>query len=361
MARILRQVTVVRDGNHNAFTDLQYWQGCYWVTYRKGAGHVSMDGGVTLSVSADRTRFREVAHAHTPGDNRDPKLLPVSEDRMAWYFPSWVRGYEAGDLQQYITFSGDGYVWEKPIPILLPGNWLWRVRRHDDRYYGLIQNLTGEWVHEGTPHQLDVAVSDDLLEWEVIARVGDEFGLNESDIHWQDDGEAWIVSRSAVKHFGSCFCSAKPPYTDWQVTEMAPMVHAPVFLRCEGELYVAGRNMPIVEGDITFPFKSAGVGLWRVERGTLEPVLRIPATGDCSYPGMVADPEGRVFLSYHSQHAYHMGVLTPPSRIQPHPDNQADLLEAVDVYFAELELADDDEWWILTHPDPAVDARTPRQ
>ena len=338
MARILRQATVVRDGNHNAFTDLQYWQGCYWVAYRKGAGHVSMDGAATLSVSCDRTRFREVAQIHTPGDNRDPKLLPVSEDRMALYFPSWTRGYEARELQQYITFSGDGHDWEKPAPILSPGNWLWRVRRHDDRYYGLIQNLAGEWDREGMPHQLDLAVSDDLLEWEVIARVGEEYGLNESDIYWRDDGEAWIISRSVVKHFGSCFCSAQPPYTEWQVTELSPMVHAPVFLHCEGELYVAGRNMPSVEGDVTFPFKSASLGIWRVRREELEPVLRIPATGDCSYPGMILDPEGRVCLSYHSQHAYHMGVLPLPSRVRPHPDNDASLLEADDVYFAELEL-----------------------
>ena len=218
------------------------------------------------------------------------------------------------------------------------GNWLWRVRRHDDRYYGLIQNLTGEWDGEGTSHQLDLAVSDDLLEWEVIARVGEEYGLNESDIHWQDDGEAWIVSRSLVKHFGSCFCSAQPPYTDWQTTELAPMVHAPVFLQCGGELYVAGRNMPSVEGDVTFPFKSASLGIWRVERGALEPVLRIPATGDCPYPGMIEDPEGRICLSYYSQHAYHMGVLPLPSRFQPHPDDTAELLAADDVYFAELEL-----------------------
>ena len=46
---------------HNAFTDLQYWQGNYWVGYRKGAGHISMDGEAVISVSADRRRFREVA------------------------------------------------------------------------------------------------------------------------------------------------------------------------------------------------------------------------------------------------------------------------------------------------------------
>ena len=43
-------------------------------------------------------------------------------------------------------------------------------------------------------------------------------------------------------------------------------------------------------------------------------------------------------MSYYSQHAYHMGVLPQPSRFQPHPDNVASLLEADDVYFAELEL-----------------------
>ena len=61
----------------------------------------------------------------------------------------------------------------------------------------------------------------------------------------------------------------------------------------------------------------------------------------------------RVCLSYRSQHAYHMGVLPPPSRMQPHPDNTASLLEAVDVYFAELEFADGGDRWTQTHSDPA--------
>ena len=39
--------------------------------------------------------------------------------------------------------------------------------------------------------------------------------------------------------------------------------------------------------------------------------------------------------------------------MQPHPDNKANLLEAVDVYFAELELTDAGEWWIDAGSDPA--------
>ncbi|MHB9106072.1 MAG: hypothetical protein ACYDCO_03350 [Armatimonadota bacterium] len=327
MAQILRQTTVVRDGWHNGFTDLQFWQGCYWVSYRKGSAHASMDGEAIVAVSTDRVRFREVARLHVTGDNRDPKLLPLGDNRMAMYFPSWTHGAANHDLQHFLCFSENGYDWSAPTPILPPRQWMWRIRPHGGRYYGLIQDLSGDWS-AGPPHQLDLAVSDDLLTWEIIARIGEPFGLCESDIFWHEDGEAWIVARSAAKPQGSVFCSAQPPYTDWQATEMTPMVHAPIFLQHKGALYVTGRSLPPVEGDATFPFPTASLGLWRVERGALEPVLRIPATGDCSYPGLIEDPEGRVCLSYYSQHAYHQGVVDYREGIGM-PD---------DVYFAELEL-----------------------
>jgi hypothetical protein len=327
MATIERQVTVVRDGMHNAFTDLQYWQGCYWVGYRKGTAHVSMDADAVIAVSSDRLRFREVAHLHVPGDNRDPKLFPIGDDRMAMHFPSWTRGAGQRDLQQYITFTTNGSDWDAPIAILDPKLWLWRVREHDGRYYGLIQNLQGDWS-DGAPHQLDLAVSDDLMAWKTIARIGDEAGLNESDIFWHEDGEAWIVARSAVKPQRSFFCSAGAPYTDWTVSELEPMVHAPVFLHHEGGLYVAGRCLPPTVGNPVFPWPGASLGLWRVRKAALEPVLHIPASGDCSYPGLLKDPEGRICLTYYSQHAYIMGIVGYP---------EATAMPA-DVYFAELAL-----------------------
>lgn len=328
MAKIIRMTTVVRDGMHNAFTDLQFWQGCYWVGYRKGSGHRSMDSEAVIAVSTDRQRFREVAKLRGRGDNRDPKLLPIDDEHMAAYFPSWTEGVEPRKLQQYISFSRNGYDWEDPTPILEPQMWLWRIRPHDGRYYGLIQNLAGEWTEGHKPHNLDLAVSDDLVEWETIARVGDGWGLNESDIFWREDGEAWIVARSVARREGSFFCSARPPYTDWEVTEMEPMVHAPVFLHHEGELYVAGRCQPTSAGNPVFPFGKKSLGIWRVQRGALEPVLHVPATGDCSYPGLIKDPEGRICLTYYSQHAYHMGVVGfADSTVMPD-----------DVYFAELEL-----------------------
>lgn len=336
MASILRQTTVVRDGMHNAFTDLQVWQGAYWVGYRKGAGHTSMDAHAVVAVSHDRSRFTEIATARVRGDVRDPKLFPVNDDCLAMYFPSWTEGaglIEADGrkrftpIQQYITFSANGRNWETPQPILEKNMWLWRVRKHGGKYYGLIQNLAGSWSGDIPSHQLDLAVSDDLLNWTTIARVGD--GLNESDIYWHEDGEAWIVSRTAKGPY-SVFASAQAPYTHWETTDLRPMVQAPIILEHGGNLYLAGRSIPSSEGVTAAPFGDGSVSLsiWRLTRKAIDPVLRIPAFGDCSYPGFIKDSEGRICLTYYSQHAYLLGVCEYPfSSRMP-----------ADVYFAELEL-----------------------
>lgn len=339
MGSILHQTTVIRDGMHNAFTDLQYWQGAYWASYRKGAGHISRDAHAVVAVSHDRFRFTELAKSRVKGDVRDPKLLPINEDQMALYYPSWLEGAGKVErngktyykpLQQFVCFSSNGCDWDKPQPILAPNMWLWRVRKHDGRYFGLIQNIAG--AHEdGSHHQLDLAVSDDLLHWETIARVGD--GLNESDILWRPDGEAWIVARTIKGKF-SVFASAQSPYTDWQTVDMGPMVHAPIMIEHEGDVFVAGRSRSETEGITDAPFNGNSQSVWRVTPGKLESVLRVPVTGDCSYPGLIKDPQSRICMTYYSQHAYHMGIFpTPTARTHSEDKNSAS-----DVFFAEIEL-----------------------
>ncbi len=340
MGNILHQTTVVRDGMHNGFPDLQFWQGAYWASYRKGAGHTSMDAHAVVAVSHDRSRFTELATARVKGDVRDPKLLPVNDDCMAMYFPSWIHGAGTVErdgkrsckpVQQFISFSDNGHDWQVPRPILDPCLWLWRVRKHDGRYFGLIQNLSAAYEGDNPPHQLDLAVSDDLLTWETIARVGD--GLNESDIYWLPDGEAWIVSRT-VKGPYSVFASAKPPYTEWQTIDMKPMVHAPVMLEHAGALFVAGRSRPETEGITDAPFQGSSLSVWRVDRGSLEPVLRIPASGDCAYAGLIKDPDGHICICYYSQHAYTLGVIPRPL---PTPNCERAGGPA-DIFFAEIEI-----------------------
>lgn len=336
MAQILRQVTVVRDGMHNAFTSLVHWQGMYWVAYRKADLHgASPIGEICLSVSADRTRFREVARVKVAGDNRDPRLVPMGEDRLALLFPSRPL-CEDFVHQQHVSFSNDGYHWETPTPILEPRHHIFRAREHDGRFYGL------DCYREPDVRRLFFLVSDDLLAWETVCEIGqEEDRLNESDVFFHEDGEAWVVARTKREPDHSMFCCSRPPYTEWQLTDLQTRIHAPAILEHDGALYVAGRNSPHMEGDPTWPFNSS-LGVWKLHRGEVEPVLRIPATGDCSYPGFIKDPEGRVCISYYSQHAYHMGVVPPfDARVVSDGVDGAESSRqgyAADVYFAELEL-----------------------
>ena len=156
MARILHHTTVARDGYHNGFTDLQHWQSMYWVSYRKGSGHATMDGEAVISVSTDRVRFREAARIKVYGDNRDPKLFAISEGRLACTIPSWHGSYRSNALRTYITFSGDES-FEKSLRRFLPllygivSGENFRVNRKKTHFArrGARQGVTGLVVNDG--------------------------------------------------------------------------------------------------------------------------------------------------------------------------------------------------------------------
>lgn len=347
MAHIIRQCTVARDELHNAFTDLVHWQGNYWAAYRKGAAHVSFDGQATIAFSADRQRWREVASIYLPGDVRDPKLVPMG-DRLACIFPVWVGGHIKRRLQQHIAFSENGCQWSTPRAILEPHWWLWRVVAFGGRYYGAAYTYNDGGRGPDRAYRTDWLVSDDMLAWERLSGVGTtEQGLGEAGFHFFADGTVWMISRRAwPQNLPAFFAASKPPYTSWELIELDRPIHSPVTIEHKGEIYVAGRRLTQVEGERTFPFAHKwSVGVWRVSPGKVEPVLHIPASGDCAYPGMLVDPEGRVCMTYYSQHAYDMGVLPPLARnIAAKPTAEgggvaSEPLVATDVYFAELDLS----------------------
>lgn len=352
MAHIIRQTTVIRDGFHNAFTDLVQWQNCYWVGYRKGSAHVSPDSSACISLSSDRHRFREVAQVTVPGDVRDPKLVPLDSDTMAMVFPSWLNAANSEryggkwHLQQYVAFTCDGFTWSQPMAILQPNRWLWRVRKWNGRYWGLVYGKTPDASQDLPVRTQHLMVSDDMREWENISQIGTgEHQFGEADILFREDGEAWIVSRSSVRPDYAWFASARPPYTEWDLKPLNTFIHCPAILSHKGVAYVAGRRQADLDGDSTYPFERfRSLGIWRLEHGSVSPVLRIPASGDCAYPGFIEDSKGRICMSYYSEHAYMMGVIDPPhtgkqgEHEDGQPSNPVAQPSAADVYFAEIAL-----------------------
>jgi hypothetical protein len=163
--------------------------------------------------------------------------------------------------------------------------------------------------------------------------------LGETGLHFFESGEAWAVTRSGLSPGAAKFSRATPPYREWETTDLGVLIHAPALLEHNGAVYVAGRRNAVMEGDTTHPYIDPyGMGIWKLELGKVTPVLRVPAAGDCSYPGIIKDPQGRICVSYYSQHAYYSGVL--PDRFIRNVEKQGEgyVLPQADVFFAEIEL-----------------------
>lgn len=343
MAKILNHITVERDGMHNGFPSLAYWRDAYWIGFSKGERHGKTTAArACLKVSTDRQRWMPAADLHLGGGRAGIGPLPIDDSTMAGLMAVWSHNDpnnpQTRVLQHMITFTRDGYRWDEPAPILPPNYALFGIRRHEGIWYAMA------YLHEGQRRELFLMVSPDLLNWEQRCRIGvPEDKINESDIIFQPDGEAWVIARTKREGDHAWFCSAKPPYTDWQFIDLKTRIHAPKILAHQGRYFIAGRCLPKEMGETSWPFGHS-LCIWELTRGKVQPVLRIPAAGDCAYCGIIEDPRGRVCLTYYSMHAYYLGVVPPFKAVynsaEQHEVKTAEQAYcANDIYFAELDLS----------------------
>ena len=319
MASILWQRTVVRDGWHNMGTDLCFWHDCYWLTHSRHSGHIAPDGGIVVLRSVDLERWQQVGYIKTAFDNRDAKIV-ATENKLYAYFADSAYAEVDGELRQTIytcvSTSEDGFHWSLPVRVYKRNYWLWRVRFHDGIFYSAEKG--GELL-----------VSADGFNWSQKAfipstdpdgpfsqqpdperahdhRTGPFF--NEADLFFRPDGELWCVSRTKRSNNHSLFYFSRPPYETWEVADLETMIQSPVICESGGEVYVAGRRSPTA----TWPPQhgpAGNTGVFRLEHGRVEPIAALPSDGDAAYPGMLSQKEGKLLISYYSQHAYTSGVV----------------------------------------------------
>jgi hypothetical protein len=331
MPKVLWHRTVVRDGWHNAFTDLCYWKGYYWLVYRRGSAHVSPDGGIVVLRSVDLERWHQVTFIKTAGDDRDPKLCPT-EEALYIFFGTWLprpEGWpdeEFGPLVTHVCVTRDGIRWSEPTPVYRQNVWLWRVRYYKGDFYCAAYGWEDPRGKSAT--FLDLLVSQDGFNWKRISRIASaEDKPNEADLFLHPDGELWVLSRTDRKPDHSILYTSQPPYEEWNRVDLKTTIHCPVFCENEGRLYVAGRRRT----DAPWRPQSTPPGntaIFLVDRGGATPFFALPSDGDAAYPGLLSRQPGRLLISYYSQHAYLSGVLQPAS---PH---------SADIYIAEISTED---------------------
>lgn len=286
---------IENDGRHNAFTDLVRWKDDYYLCFRKGDGHLSMDGVIHIKRSKDLKTWTDCATLDTFGDDRDPHFT-ATDDKLYVYFGTWDLKHgtgegtpERGIIRSYVSSSEDGLKWSAIQGTYQPMWWLWRVRYHDGKFWCPAYTF-------GKPSALRLLRSDDGVQWEDHATVSLERIPDEADILWRNDGSVWIVARNEDEKHDAMWFRSDSAMKQWEARSTDTLIHSPVLLEWNNRVFVAGRG------------RTDGVynnGLWELKENVPTLLWASPGSPDCAYPGLIIEGEGdktRVLMSWYGQH-----------------------------------------------------------
>ena len=297
------------DGWHNAFTDLQLFQGRYYVCFRNGLSHVSTEGKVVVIASDDLHQWQRIGvPINTTGDDRDPHMV-ATPDRLfvitgssSWTHPLAVRGEAESQTRSYCSYTDDGVTWSKPQQIYRDGYWLWGVGYVDGTFYNLAYGNETGFEHESKG--LFLLHSSDGLNWEKVSQVSPNG--TEATFRIATDG----TMRVAIRHSDETrlnFATAKPPFEHWQLTDVGEVIPGPKLIEVGGQEYIIGRQH-LRDPNDRDSIVDRRTSVWRLEDDKIEHVLDLPSSGDTSYAGVIVQEDESVLLSYYSQHEVKYGA-----------------------------------------------------
>lgn len=298
----LISVTKIWDqADHNAFTDLEYFQGKWFCAFREGKSHVlSNDYGVVRVIaSVDGESWKSVALLKIPGmDLRDAKLSITPNGRLL--LNSWVYNVDASGEERLPSsysvsyISQDGVNWGEANRIGDPGIWIWQTSWIGDNGYALGYR-GGNDDRNRLYHTKDGKKY--TLHLDSPRPPGDK--SNEHSLVFDKDGNATMLLRRDNPSAGSgghgLLGKSKPPYRDWEWERLPVRIGGPNLL-----LLPDGRLLACVRRYFSGSNKTE-LGFVDSETGHYEPELTLPSGGDTSYAGMVLKGS-QIWLSYYSSH-----------------------------------------------------------
>ncbi|MEX0718923.1 MAG: sialidase family protein [Planctomycetaceae bacterium] len=304
----LVDVTKVWDkAPHNAFTDLIRFEGRWFYTFREGAGHASGAGTIRILTSTDGEKWESAAQVESRDvDLRDPKLSVTPDGRLM------IVGGAAEpasrnpvrDHYSFVCFSNDGRKWTRPQRVGESWQWLWRVTWHKKTAYGVAY----EWDPRQRTRRYRAALleSDDGLKWSKVT----EFGLpNASEATLVFDGDVlYCLQRRDGSPNSAMLGKSRAPYTEWEWKDLGVYFGGPNFIKLpDGSWWAAGRL--IEKGK-----PQTVLCRLDVEKGQLEPALRLPSGGDTGYPGLAWHGD-QLWVSYYSSHQGQSNIYL--ARVKP--------------------------------------------
>jgi len=290
--KIERWYKVFSDGSHNAFTDVCWFRGSPYCTFRHATNHLSEDGRVlVLRGSPDGSRWQVMASIRGPADTRDPKLMPTPDGLLCY---SFVALHDPGGsrFSAGCSLSRDGETWG-PWRLIEEDLIYWRPRWHDGRGY-----VAAYGVQDCT---VVFKSTVDGLTWDDVSALAQREGQecpNETAFDFGSDGVCWALVRRECGEGHPLLARSDPPYTRWTRVELAIKLQGPCLWLVGEQVYISGRWYQ--------PGGHVNTAIFRLDG--IQPVCQVvlPSGGDTSYMGAARHPQDdrRYWLTYYSSHEY---------------------------------------------------------
>jgi hypothetical protein len=298
--RVLTVQKISADAPHSGYTDLIWFQNLFYCCFREASAADAGDGKIRLKMSFNGTTWKDAAVLTQTGvDLRDPKLSVTQDERLICFMTAVTyEGGKAVSRQPRVATSTDGQHWSPVEKTLKQGDCLWRGVMHPTEkcFYGTMYNKApvaggadeAEWA-------LKLMKSDDGKIWQLVAPFDLKGKPNEATARPLANGDMMaLVRRDAPGSIKGMLGLAKPPYREWTWTELSVPLAGPNFIQTpDGRLIAGSRGFGATPGGHMILSEMSASGL--------KPMLELPSSGDCSYPGMVYH-EKELWVSYYSAH-----------------------------------------------------------
>jgi len=294
---------IVKDSSHNAFTDLSWWKGKFYLVYIASPSHfANRKSKLVILSSSEYSEWHEICRLHFEGkDIRDPKIAVI--DDQLFVYALLNESFDPKPVGTVYTCSKDGVNWSSLQEIEL-GGWL----------FGHPKTGNGkDWfvaAHNSDFDQVVLFHSKDGIRWDSHATIARQKGLDETAIEIIEN-EMIAISRFEPEEglFGSdlggtLVFTSKTPFTDWVKTdEIHPdRIDSPNLFRMGDQILAIGRYQPVTK----WPFQKQGsvfsrkrTAIYKLDGKRLEYISSLPSNGDTAYAGSVVRG-GKVYVSYYS-------------------------------------------------------------
>jgi hypothetical protein len=313
---------VVDNGRHNAFSDLIYWKGAFYLAYRVSDFHSgSSKSKIVIMSSPDTKKWKELTQLDGNGsDIRDPKFAIV-KDRLFIFALKNAR-FLAFPTSSAYSYSLDGNSWTKFADLNFPGWLIWRPRTTDSvTWYAPFY-----WYTLGESYLLK---STDCIKWNVAGKLYKGDNTNETEMTFLNDSTLMAVGRAVSSNnsndspegFTVIFKSAFP-FNNWlsYKRSFVTRLDGPNLFTYKGNVYAIGRYQPYPGGitrvfDDLFSRKRTSIFL--VKNYELIYLTDILSDGDTSYSGEVIKNDTLYFSYYTSNitkdYPWILGMFNPTS------------------------------------------------